>query len=833
MKKRSTRNRLVLAMLALLVLGTGHAKADPLDDVQKLLLSADGVTATGISSTQIFVSWNDRTLVETGYRIEISKDEAGPYTKAANSPACPLSDRVCTYTIPASPAADIEPRFIRVVPIITFPPTDPEGTVVFEGKPSDPDPAMLGPQPPTNLQCNGGGDLACVNVTNITLTWTDNSDEAEFWIMRARGAVNPNFGSQEHAKVNANVTTYSERITEFGATFSYRIVAVRVKTLVRLDGNTHRELSFSNSRFPNHAVVDSAPLPPPTDPSGLSAVLTPPGTAVLTWTDREFNSAATYIEEDGWFIEQTTGDADWESEFASQHTRPRFAGQGTPTWTDTNIPPDTSRCYRVRGYRASSTFTAPANSQYTNTACLGSPPRAPSDLVAVAKSSALVNLKWVDNSNSETHFVVQRCKGTCLPSNTTWEDIDDVARNVTEYDDEDVSGLTVYSYRVFAQNFSGRSLPSNIAVVTTPPAQVLGPGLSLRAVGGHHEINLTWDDNATDETGYRIDYRSVGGEWSVIDEVGPNVSTYADMQSLGANQTRCYRVRAVKNQELSDPSNEACATTLPPAAPNGDPTNLVASPPPQHTGKENTRLDLTWDDNATNESSYRIEYVAFNDLHCSATLSPIGAAWQLYGSAPKHDGTGTRMYPVENLIPHTAYFFRVKAVNPDGESAWSEFSTCAATKGPFKPIFKDPNAHATLRATQCNFTLEGPADAGDHDRILGYKFFVTSIVPNTNVAHTDTIFVGSRVPGAFERPSSSVRWLTNEGVEYSINRKSGSPQDEWTIPYEFRKGPNYRIVAQSFLDASEHHLKYSSQLADVRDFKVLADCPVPGGDPLP
>lgn len=823
----SSSKRIVLAFFALVLAVGGFAKADPIDDVQNLLIAADGITATGVGPTSIFVSWTDRSLVESAYRIEVARDEAGPYIQQKIAPSCYLSDRLCTFTISnLSPVADPLPYFVRVVPIITLLNEASEtATVLFEGKPSEVDPAILGPRRPTNLQCNGGGDLACVNVTRVTLTWQDNSDEQEFWVMRGKGVVNPNFGTEPRARIPANVTTYSETLDEYGTLFSYKVVAIRQKTIPRLHDSPTTEQSFSDGDFPKTVVVQSAPLPPPTDPSGLSAIFTPPSTATLTWTDKEFNPAKQYIEEDGWFVEQTIPDVygapDWDADEASMMTRPRHEGQGTVTWVDTSIPADTSRCYRVRGYRY-----GPANSDYTNVACIGSPPRAPSNLVATALSNALVHLTWVDNSNAEQGFEIERCTGVCLADAPGWAKLTREAdANATQYDDDEgLVGLTTYSYRAFAKNFSGRSTPSNIAVVTTLPEQVRGPGSTLRAVGGNHEITLTWDDLANDETGYRVEYEIAGGYWLTLTELPPDSRTYVDQQDLDALEERCYRVRAIKAQELSDASNRGCATTLPAEAPNGAPIDLAAQtlPPSSETGS--TRLDLTWTDQASNERGFRVEYVVFSDLHCGG-LNTAGARWNVLTTSPAFPGTGLVRFQATGLLPHTAYFFRVKAINQDGESAYSNESNCGQTLGPHRPVFTDPDANGALRATQCDFSLEGPADNGDHDQIVGWKFFVTSIIPNSDVAHTDTIFVGSDVPGAYETQDGTVRWLREMGVDYTITHPDN--QDIWSVPYAFRKGPNYRIVAQSFGAGPN---KYASQLNDVRDFKVLADCPV---DPDP
>ena len=75
------------------------------------------------------------------------------------------------------------------------------------------------------------------------------------------------------------------------------------------------------------------------------------------------------------------------------------------------------------------------------------------------------------------------------------------------------------------------------------------------------EINLTWTDNSDDENGFRIKRTRYGGTYSVIAIVGPNETSYTDVE-LNAYTTYYYRVQAYNDAGDSDYTNEAIATTL-------------------------------------------------------------------------------------------------------------------------------------------------------------------------------------------------------------------------------------------------------------------------------
>ena len=870
--KRSKRTG-VSVLVLLLVFGVSNlAAAEPEDEVIAALLHVEEVVATGVGPSTIFVQWKDTSVVTAQFAIEIAPDELGPYERVKITPcktfsatdpttATSVLGNRCSTAIQQGPPSDPGVRFVRVVPMFSTPTlTGPgginiAGQILYEGTPSDADPAILAPAAPTNLQCNGGGELSCVNVNSITLTWDDNSDEQAFWVMRAKGLVNPGYGVSPHAVLGPDTTQFHEILPDFSQVYWYAIVAVRIQTVVMLNGDviTERATASSSSlangnptadpNGPGNIKIETAPVPPPTDPGGLTAVFTPPGTATLTWHDPQLPISTPYTDEDGWFIEFGPAKDDMQA----QLTRQRFVGQSNlgdadparrvVTWTDRNIPPDTLRCYRVRAYRASTT-ALPAFSAYSprttiDGVCVGSIPKPPTNLRATALSNTAVNLVWTDNSTTEQEFVVQRCNGTCSSSGT-WTTVQTTPTDVFTTIDDNTLASTTYSYRVIARNGSGSSAASNIATVKTKPAPLPKP-LNLTALAaGSHAIALAWDDvvGAT-ETGYQIEYKS-GSDWldlkvlsgyPGIDFTGPRPA-YTDRDTLNANQTRCYRVRSVKNVGVSDPSNVACATTLSALAPNGDPTGLSASP---HT---NTQVTLAWTDNSTNEDKFRVDYIAFANKHCSEVgITPAqidDGSVRLFAltnapggnSGPSPRGTS---YVVGGLSPHSSYFFRVTAVNGDGVSQPSNASGCVQTYGPAKPILLDendqPQENGDTDAMRCEIKIVTPGSIGSETAHPVGRLRIIVGASVGEVADNETIVVP---PSGQATPGSS--GLLSNGAPWSVDT-SGN----WNIGYKFRRGPNYGIRVTAFQYGGA---EYSSLEGSVRDMRVLADCPL-NFDPLP
>ncbi|UII34639.1 GEVED domain-containing protein [Fulvivirga ulvae] len=84
-------------------------------------------------------------------------------------------------------------------------------------------------------------------------------------------------------------------------------------------------------------------------------------------------------------------------------------------------------------------------------------------------------------------------------------------------------------------------------------------GLSATAASSS-QINLTWNDNSNNETGFAIERASGGGSYSTIANLGANSTSYSNT-GLSASTTYTYRVRAYSGSTYSSYSNTSSATT--------------------------------------------------------------------------------------------------------------------------------------------------------------------------------------------------------------------------------------------------------------------------------
>lgn len=95
----------------------------------------------------------------------------------------------------------------------------------------------------------------------------------------------------------------------------------------------------------------------------------------------------------------------------------------------------------------------------------------------------------------------------------------------------------------------------------SPTVSLIVPTSLVATAIGPNEVELSWNDNNTQEGGFKIERKTgMQGIYALIDSVNENVVTYLD-QSLEANTLYYYRVFAFLEQLGSEYSNEDSAKT--------------------------------------------------------------------------------------------------------------------------------------------------------------------------------------------------------------------------------------------------------------------------------
>lgn len=265
-------------------------------------------------------------------------------------------------------------------------------------------------------------------------------------------------------------------------------------------------------------------------------------------------------------------------------------------------------------------------------------PAAPTSLQASVAGDSQVNLAWHDSSSNEVWFRIERKTG----ASGTWIEIAAVGPNVGAWQDSGLAPGGTYVYRVRAVNptsYSGYSNEASAALVPPAPSN-----LKLEPIS-YTQINLSWVDNSTTETGFKIERKSGAGSYAQIATVGANVNGYQDT-GLTASVNYCYRVRAASDVGDSAYSEEACAVAMPkPEAATGLRAVAVST----------TQINLFWNDNSSIESGFKIERRTGSGGYTQ--IAVVGA------NAVTYSHTG--------LTAATTYYYRVRAYNSSGDSAYS------------------------------------------------------------------------------------------------------------------------------------------------------------------
>jgi titin len=315
---------------------------------------------------------------------------------------------------------------------------------------------------------------------------------------------------------------------------------------------------------------------------------------------------------------------------------------GTVTYVDTTAVAGASYTYTVAA--VNTTGTTVSVSPVSNPASITIALPAPTGLTAV-QSGANVALSWTDTSASETSFEVTRTDPLGV---TTLFNVLRTAAQTTSvntavtYSDVTAIPGKVYNYTVRAVNtpaavtattpiaYSASTAAASVSVTIPAPTQ-LSTAVPATGTG----IILNWVDNATFETGYRIDRAIVtldaagsipaGAVYTTLvtqARTGNLVTTtgaaaYTDLtatalpvDAAGLPQVYAYQVYAVKATaatvggvattvtSFSAASN--AAHTAAAAVVSGAPTGLTA------VTTSGTAVVLSWIDNSANETAFLV-----------------------------------------------------------------------------------------------------------------------------------------------------------------------------------------------------------------------------------
>jgi len=258
---------------------------------------------------------------------------------------------------------------------------------------------------------------------------------------------------------------------------------------------------------------------------------------------------------------------------------------------------------------------------------------APTNLTAEAIDDQSIQLTWTDNCEFESGYRVERNEGSGFIN------ITELNADVTTYKDEGLTYGKSYTYRIKAytgQNESDYSNEFQVEMIIPIPTNLTATAIDDQSLW------LTWTDNCSYESGYRIE-RSDGSGYMAVSEVNADSTNYID-EGLTYGQTYIYRVKAYTDRNESDYSNLISIDMIINA-----PSNLTAEI------IDDQSIKLTWQDNCNFEAGYKLERKDEGESFIEIT--------QL--------SENTTEYTDESLTYGQPYTYRIKSYTTQNESFYS------------------------------------------------------------------------------------------------------------------------------------------------------------------
>jgi subtilisin family serine protease len=230
-----------------------------------------------------------------------------------------------------------------------------------------------------------------------------------------------------------------------------------------------------------------------------------------------------------------------------------------------------------------------------------------------------------------------------------WEEDGDFDYRYSQVEARILNGVDVFAGLSGKMLMGGRINAYHSLISVDPAQKPDAPSLVSADVVSSDAVRLTWTDNASTESGFKVVRAfASGGSYDHVGTAAANAGSFTDTTARDGT-TQYYAVMAFNMHGDSDLS-DALAATTPLAAPTGLTAQAISS----------TRIDLRWTDNSTVEVGYSIE----EEAGSGGGFAPIATV-----------GPNVQTYSRTGLDPSTTHTYRVRAYKG---SAFSGYSNTAS-----------------------------------------------------------------------------------------------------------------------------------------------------------
>jgi len=688
-----------------------------------LINAPSGLSATTISGTQINLAWTDNSSNETGFKIE----------RATNSTFTQNDTLVTTTAANATSYSD----------------TGLSGTTLYyyrvratnaSGDSTNSNTASATtltniPAVPTGLATTP------VSRTQINLTWNTSSGATSYSVERAN---NSGMTGATVLTSTDGTNSYSDSSASAGTTYYYAVAA--------------------NSSGGSSAYCSSVSgLTLPAVPGSLSATAINDAQINLAWSDSD-PVAPSYT-----VIRSTASNMSGATTLTTTDSSTSFSDQTVSGGTTYYYEVQATNASGASGYQSTpANATTPANRlsnlveanaaapgliqgslhigslrfvdrSYTYTSLLSSGSTfnfTGADYLELANNDKTVSNYAVSYTLSQPSFVfLINGSGQALPtSGANWfvntNETVPGSPTMSIYEAPEAAGTYTLGAEVSGGNFY------SVFVMGTPPATP--SGLSANAISSS-QINLSWTNNATGQTGFTIERATDSLFTQNVTQFTTNATTYSDT-SVSPTTTYYYEVEVntTAGASLFSPSANATTPALIPPVPTGLATTVASS----------TQINLSWN-TSSGAASYDVER-ALNSAMTGATVLTTTDSSTSYNDTTASAGT--------------TYYYAVAANSSGGSSAYS-----SSVSGLTQPSVPAALATAVISSSQINLSW---TDADP-------------IAPTYSVERAlNSAMTGATVLTTTDSSSSYSDTTVSAGTTYyyAVQATNGSGTSAWTSP---------------------------------------------------